>query len=94
MGVPAISHNPLDRASAEASMDLRAPAITRDFELPFFNRVLRHVIEPELTYRYVGGIGTQARHVLLADTNDIATDTNEVGFSLTQRLRSISLCSS
>jgi LPS-assembly protein len=33
----------------------------------------------------VGGIGAQARNVLLVDTTDIATDTNEVGFSLTQR---------
>jgi LPS-assembly protein len=46
---------------------------------------LRHVIEPEFTYRYVRGIGEQARNVLLFDTTDIATDTNEVGFSLTQR---------
>jgi len=46
---------------------------------------LRHVIEPEFTYRYVGGIGSQARNVLLMDTTDIATNTNQVGFSLTQR---------
>jgi LPS-assembly protein len=44
------------------------------------------VIEPELTYRYVGGIGEQARNVLLVDTSDIATDTNEAGLSVTQRL--------
>ncbi len=43
------------------------------------------MIEPELTYRYVGGIGSQARNVLLFDTTDIATDVNEAGFSLTQR---------
>ncbi len=43
------------------------------------------MIEPELTYRYVGGIGAQARNVLLFDTTDIATDVNEAGFSLTQR---------
>ena len=46
---------------------------------------LRHVIEPEITYRYVAGIGAQARNVLLIDTTDIATNTNEVGYSLTQR---------
>ena len=37
------------------------------------------------TYRFVGGIGAQARNVLLFDTTDIATNTNEAGFSLTQR---------
>jgi LPS-assembly protein len=57
----------------------------RDFALTGSNRELRHVIEPELTYRYVGGIGSQAQNVLLVDTTDIATNTNEVGYSLTQR---------
>jgi LPS-assembly protein len=59
--------------------------LERDFFLARWHRELRHVIEPELTYRFVGGIGSQARNVLLVDTNDIATNTNEAGFSLTQR---------
>ena len=46
---------------------------------------MRHVIEPEITYRYVGGIGQQAQRVLLFDPTDIVTNTNEAGFSLTQR---------
>ncbi len=83
--VPQISHSALNRADLEASVDIRAPALERDFELPRWHRELRHVIEPELTYRYVGGIGSQARNVLLFDTTDIATDVNEAGFSLTQR---------
>jgi LPS-assembly protein len=83
--VPQINHSPLNRADVEASVDIRPPALERDFELPRWHRELRHVIEPELTYRYVGGIGSQARNVLLFDTTDIATDVNEAGFSLTQR---------
>jgi LPS-assembly protein len=84
-GTPTISHNALNRADIEAGVDIRPPAVERDFELSAWNRELRHVIEPELTYRFVGGIGVQARNVLLVDTTDIATNTNEVGFSLTQR---------
>ena len=84
-GTPTISHNALNRSDVEASVDIRPPAVERDFDLGGLNRVLRHVIEPELTYRYVSGIGAQARNVLLVDTTDIATDTNELGFSLTQR---------
>ncbi len=84
-GTPTISHDPLDRADFEASVDIRPPAIERDFELPGVHRELRHVIEPEVTYRYVGGIGAQAQNVLLIDTTDIATNTNEVGYSVTQR---------
>jgi LPS-assembly protein len=85
-GVPTISHDPLNRTDFEASIDLRPPAFSRDFTLVRWNRQMRHVIEPELTYRYVAGIGKQAQNVLLVDTTDIATNTNEVGFSLTQRL--------
>lgn len=83
-GIPAISHDPIDRMDYEASVDIRPPALERDFNLPFWHRELRHVIEPEITYRYVGGIGSKARNVLLFDTDDIATNTNQAGFSLTQ----------
>ena len=85
-GIPTISHEPLNRSDFEASLDVRPPAVERDFVLPFSHRMLRHVIEPELNYRYIGGIGTQAQNVLLFDTTDIVTDTNEAGYSLTQRL--------
>jgi|HubBroStandDraft_1064217.scaffolds.fasta_scaffold08091_3 LPS-assembly protein len=83
--IPFISHDPVFRADAEASLDIRPPALERDFKLPMWNRELRHVIEPEITYRFVGGIGNQAQHVLLFDTTDIVTNTNQAGFSLTQR---------
>jgi LPS-assembly protein len=84
-GTPFLSHDPLDRTDLEGSVDLRPPAIERDFSLNHWNRQLRHVIEPEFIYRFVGGIGSGARNVPLVDPTDIATNTNEVGFSLTQR---------
>lgn len=84
-GIPYISHDPLHRSDVEAAVDIRPPALERDFLLPRWNRELRHVIEPEISYRFVGGIGSQARNVLRFDTTDIATDTDEVGVSLTQR---------
>lgn len=82
-GTPTVSHDPLSRSDAEASVDVRPPALERDFVIG--NRVLRHVIEPELTYRFAGGIGAKARNVALIDPTDIATDTNEVGYAITQR---------
>jgi LPS-assembly protein len=85
-GTPTISHDSLNRQDLEAALDIRPPAIERDFTLAGAHRVMRHVIEPEITYRYVGGIAERARNVLLVDTSDIATDTNEAGLSLTQRL--------
>jgi LPS-assembly protein len=84
-GVPTASHDPLHRFYGEASLDVRPPALERDFTLGRGHRELRHVIEPELTYHFVGGIGSKESNVLLVDTNDIQTDTNEVGYSLTQR---------
>ena len=83
-GVPAVQHNALNRSDLEASIDIRPPVIERDFVLHRFNRELRHVIEPEIFYRYVTGIH-DARNTLLFDTTDIATNTNEAGYSLTQR---------
>jgi LPS-assembly protein len=82
---PKISHSALNRTDIEASIDIRPPALVRDYELAFWHRELRHVIEPELNYRFVGGIGAHARNVLLFDTTDIASNVNEAGFSLTQR---------
>ncbi len=83
--IPRISHDPLFRTDFEASLDLRPPAMERDFKIAAWNRELRHVVEPEITYRYVGGIGERAQHVLLFDPTDTVTNTNEAGFSLTQR---------
>jgi LPS-assembly protein len=83
--IPTISHDPIERKDVEASIDVRPPALEREFEFPKWHRELRHVIEPELTYRYVSGIGPQAQNVLLFDTTDIVTNVNEAGFTLTQR---------
>ncbi len=82
-GTPTVSHEPLARSDLEASVDLRPPPLERDFTIG--THVLRHVIEPEFQYHFVGGIGVKARNVPLIDPADIATNTNEVGFSLTQR---------
>jgi LPS-assembly protein len=84
-GTPSLNHRSLLRNDAEASLDVRAPALVRDFSLARWNRTLRHVIEPEIGWRFVGGIGSEAQRVLLLDTTDIATNTNEAGYSLTQR---------
>jgi LPS-assembly protein len=84
-GVPFVQHTPLNRSDLEASIDVRTPVLERDFTVNRWNRQIRHVIEPEIFYRYVTGINN-ARDTLHFDTTDIATNTNEAGFSLTQRL--------
>jgi len=82
-GVPYVQHNALSRTDLEASVDIRPPALERDFTLGS-HRELRHVIEPEIFYRYVTGIHNE-QDTLQFDMTDIATNTNEAGYSLTQR---------
>lgn len=97
-GIPVLDHDSLLRRDVEATLDVRPPAVERDYQLSGSRRLsgsgqlsgsgrlLRHVIEPEFHYRFVSGIGREAQRILLADTSDIVTDTNEAGFSLTQRI--------
>jgi len=82
-GVPYVQHNAVSRTDLEAFLDIRPPALERDFTLGS-HRELRHVIEPEIFYRYVTGIHN-AQDTLQFDMADIATNTNEAGYSLTQR---------
>ncbi len=84
-GVPTVQHDPLTRADVEGGLEVRAPALERDYVSTRWNRTIRHVIEPEFFYRYVTGINN-ARSTLRFDTTDIATNTNMGGFSLMQRL--------
>jgi LPS-assembly protein len=46
---------------------------------------VKHTVEPEVTYRYVGGIGN-FQDTLRFDQVDVASDTNEVQYGATQRL--------
>jgi LPS-assembly protein len=79
----------VNRSDLEASFELRPPALVRDFKAPalekLFGSDVRHTIEPELQYHFVGGIN-HFSSIPRFDPVDIASDTNEVEYSLTQRL--------
>ncbi len=79
----------VNRADIEAGFDLRPPALVRDFKAPALERLfgsdLRHTIEPEIQYRYVAGVNNFSA-IPRFDPTDIVSDTNEVDYSLTQRL--------
>lgn len=87
--VPSVRDASLNRKDFEVGMDLRPPAIERDFSAPWLTRLLggdlRHAIEPDIQYHYVAGIDN-FNSVLRFDDVDIASDTSELDFSLTQRL--------
>lgn len=87
--VPTERDASLNRKDIEASLDLRPPALVRDFTAPWLEHLLggdvRHAIEPDARYAFVRGIDNFSS-VLRFDDVDVASDTNEVQYSLTQRL--------
>jgi LPS-assembly protein len=58
---------------------------TSGFLRNLLGRDVRHTIEPEVTYRYVRGIGNFLS-LLRFDDTDIESDTNELEYGVTQRL--------
>ncbi len=88
-GTPVESSTGFSRSDFEASVDIRPPVLERTFDSPLIRRVfgseVKHAIEPAMTYRYVGGIGNFAA-ILRFDDLDIASNTNEIEYGVTQRL--------
>ncbi len=88
-GPPVELPNGINRADFEASVNLRPPVLERTFDSAtiekIFHHDVKHTIEPEFTYRFVGGVDNFLR-VLRFDDTDIASDTNELEYGVTQRL--------
>ena len=85
--VPVYRSASLNRKDVEAGVELRAPVVERDFTpawLAHFDRALRHTIEPEARYSYIAGIDDFG-NILRFDPTELASNTNEVEYSLTQR---------
>jgi len=74
----------------DVSLDVSVPPLSRIFDAPNWmgkgkGAKLKHVIEPRVTYRYVTGI-EDFNNVVRFDDTDILNNTNEVEYSLTNRL--------
>jgi LPS-assembly protein len=86
---PVESTATLNRADIDMRVDVRPPVIERTFDSGFVKRLLRHdvkhTIEPDVTYRYINGI-TNFQQVLRFDMVDVASNTNEIQYGVTQRL--------
>jgi LPS-assembly protein len=87
--IPVVRGAGTPRSDVEAGFDFRPPALGRDFSEPWLAHLLggdvRHTIEPEVDYRYVTGINN-FRQILRFDDTDVASNTNELEYGLTQRL--------
>ncbi len=75
----------INRKSLEASFELRPPALSRVFDRPWLGRKWKHVIEPRLKYDFVTGINN-FDNILRFDATDVLTNTNELEYSLVNRL--------
>lgn len=75
----------LNRKALEGSVEIRPPALGRVFNGEWLGRKWKHVIEPRVVYQYVTGVGSIG-DILRFDERDILTDTNEVEYSVVNRL--------
>jgi LPS-assembly protein len=75
----------VNRKSLETSVEVRAPALSRIFDRPWLGRKWKHVIEPRMKYDYVTGINNFA-DILRFDATDVLTNTNEIEYSVVNRL--------
>jgi LPS-assembly protein len=87
-----VTGDDLQQFAQDVSVDISAPPLSRIFDAPKWmgrgkGAKLKHVIEPRITYRYVNGIN-DFNNVIRFDDTDILSNTNEVEYSLTNRLLS------
>jgi LPS-assembly protein len=78
----------LIRKDADFALDLRFPALARIYRPPkwlHLGEKAKHVIEAQATYEYVTGIN-QFRRTILFDATDILSNTNQVTYSMNNRL--------
>ncbi len=74
------------RNSREFKADLLFPSLERIFKAPsWIGAQVKHVIEPRITYTDVAGIDN-FQNIIRFDGTDILSDTNQLEFSLTNRL--------
>jgi LPS-assembly protein len=88
--IPIQLKSPLNRSDVDLNIDIRPPAIERTFTVPerwrhLFGDEVTHTIEPDITYRNTHGIDNFLA-VLRFDDTDLASDTDEIQYGVTQHL--------
>ena len=72
------------RGYGEFTVDVRPPALARNFRRGDGSFRFRHVVEPYLTYRKIGGV-SNFHSVIRFDDVDAVADTNEIEYGVTNR---------
>ncbi|HVB32828.1 MAG TPA: LPS assembly protein LptD [Patescibacteria group bacterium] len=73
----------LDRTTEEVTVDIRPPVLAREWGSG--SSRWKHTIEPQIVYRYVNGVNDFGAFIRFGQ-DETLTDTNEVEYSVTQRL--------
>jgi LPS-assembly protein len=72
------------RGYGEFNLDVRPPALARNFRRGDGSFWFRHVVEPYLTYRAIGGISNFHKFIRFDEVEAVA-DTNEIEYGVTNR---------
>jgi len=72
------------RGYGEFNLDVRPPALARNFRHSDGNFWFRHVVEPYFTYRKIGGI-SNFHKIIRFDELDAVADTNEIEYGVVNR---------
>jgi len=77
-----VSPENLGRTAFDFKGDFSGPSVEKVFEAG--GRRYKHVVEPEMTYRYINGVSEFDR-IIQFDERDIMSDSNEVEYSIANR---------
>jgi LPS-assembly protein len=80
-----ISADSVSRNYAELAVDIRPPSLEKDFLDEEGQTRFKHLIEPSITYRLIGGIGGEFNRIIRFDDRDAVANTNEIEYSLINR---------
>jgi len=85
-----LDEQPLTRNDGEFTLELRPPTLERFFDRASLKKDkprhrYKHTIEPDFTFRYVGGINDFQRFIRF-DSDATLSNTSEIEYGITQRL--------
>src|SRR5262249_3709855 len=85
-----LDEQPVTRNDGEFTLEIRPPTLERFFDRTSLRKDkprhrYKHTIEPDVTFRYVGGINDFARFIRF-DSDATLSNTTEIEYGVTQRL--------
>ena len=80
-------HSSLDRVLGDFSLDVRPPSLERVFSRPFHGYLVKHVIDPDVTYSVVRATDPQdITDIVRFDNLDTLAETNQIEYSITNSI--------